>query len=493
MAINYFYDGQLKRYREQFGRIFSTIQCQAGVASDGSILYKTVPAIPASADLQAMNIIMNNSENTIQTVPMFAYYITEMNLAPERRQNPTYVRQLGVTYRDVDPLTGKMTGKVGNQYLVENYMPVPYDVTFRLDLWYTNDTNKEEIAEQIQTLFNPMIDIQTNRNMLDWSSLTVVELTGIAWNPPMYGAGGTLPTTRVVSWTFRVPIWLNPPSKVKRSNKINEIIISIGEGDEMPSNMSAEDPFSSYFNDSTSLARTVVTPGNFKIFIRRNYSDKDYYTAQLVIEKGNETDENGVPWTWPVLLQKYGKINDGDSSLLLMTNLDNLDHDTEYNPSSKDNDDSLRIIAGKIALDSTDPSILYYNIDPTTLPQAYNETISINSCIDPSKEKPLEGREKCNNMGITYMTLNTIPQGSMLWGTIYQNGYPIQNITAAVQGDILQYDGEKWIKIFDSVASKDSIAYAMNVCNGDYFTFENGQWRMTVDGEYNPGYWRLRL
>ena len=492
MALDYFWDGQIRKYKQQFGRVFSTLQYTSNYDANGNPVLSKIPCIPATADLQAMNILANNTENNIPSLPMLAYYITNINPAPERRLNPTFVREMGVTYRDIDQSTGEYKNTIGNQYLVENYMPVPYNATFRLDLWFTNDTNREEIAEQIMTYFNPMIDIQTNRNMLDWTSLTTIEFVSQNWNPFVYGTTSTT-TTRTMSWTFNVPIWINPPSKVKKSNKINEIIMSIGTGDIDEIETDSLDPFVKYFDDETLYKRSAVTPGNFSIMVRRNYQKYYSYKIKLLVDENNSTDENGIKWDWNVLLQKYGKIQDNISKLLLMTDLDNLDHDSNYNPSATDNTGHQNIIAGTISVNTSDATILEYTIDPDTVPQYYVTPYNIDRCIDPSKETPFDGiSESCNiKKGMTYLLLNTVPQGSMLWGDIYKNGIKIDSLDGAVQNDILEYDGAVWNKIFDSVENKSKLNYAISNCNGDYFTFENGWWHLTIDGRYNPGYWRI--
>ena len=488
MAIDYFYDGQLNRYRLQFGRIFSTIQAYSGIDKNGNAVQSVIPAIPASTDLQVMNILANNSENVISTLPMFAYYITEFHPSPERRQNPHYVRDINVTYREYDKLTGEYKSTVGNQYHVQNYMPVPYDVTFRLDLWYSNDQTRDEVVEQICTLFNPMIDIQTNRNLLDWSSLSVVILKDVDWNPVTYGSTMDM-TKKIITFWFTVPIWLNPPSKVKKSNIIQEIITNVNAGT------------SQSINDGdisgTSLTTSVVTPGNFSIKISRDYSKILSYQIELLVDPNNKQDELGVDWSWKVLTQRYGTITEGSSKILLLTNLDDLSHDIDYNLSADDNNSKEKIIAGTISYDDTSPLILNYDVDTSTIPQYYNDTFYIDGFIDPTKELPFENiggiTSSCNRSGFTYLILNTIPQGSKIWGDVYENGVKIGNIDAAVQNDILEYDGTRWNKIFNSITNKDGTFYGQNSCNGDPLTFSDGSWRLTIDGVYNPGYWRINL
>ena len=61
-------------------------------------------------------------------------------------------------------------------------MPVPYNLTIQMDLWSNNTDTKLQVLEQIFILFNPSIQLQSNSNPLDWTSVFEVELTDIAWS-----------------------------------------------------------------------------------------------------------------------------------------------------------------------------------------------------------------------------------------------------------------------------------------------------------------------
>ena len=50
MALDYFYDNQLRRYLLQFVRIFAGFQYQAGNDSSGNPIFRTVPATLATMD-----------------------------------------------------------------------------------------------------------------------------------------------------------------------------------------------------------------------------------------------------------------------------------------------------------------------------------------------------------------------------------------------------------------------------------------------------------
>ena len=75
-------------------------------------------------------------------------------------------------------------------------------------------------------MFNPSLEIQTTDNYVDWTSLSVVELTNISF------AANTIPTGTeteidVASMTFQMPIYISPPTKVKKLGVITHIITSI--------------------------------------------------------------------------------------------------------------------------------------------------------------------------------------------------------------------------------------------------------------------------
>src|ERR1700691_2000811 len=223
--LDYWYDAQIRRYCLQFLRIFSGFKYETGITASGDHILRTVPATLASRDKQTANIINNNTENTAHTIPQFSVFIKSIEQIDERRQDPNFIRMENITERGIDPVTNLYTNKRGLQYTVESYMPVPYDLVLTVDLWTSNENQKHQLMEQILTLFNPSIDLQTSTNSVDWTALTIVKLTG-----PIEWTSTNFPVTtdvEITSINFTLPIWINPPSKVKRSNIITEIITNI--------------------------------------------------------------------------------------------------------------------------------------------------------------------------------------------------------------------------------------------------------------------------
>ena len=107
-------------------------------------------------------------------------------------------------------------------YTVERLMPTPYTLTMQVDMWTSNTDQKLQLMEQILVLFNPAIELQANTNILDWTSLTVVELTDISWSARGVPQGIDSQID-VGSLTFTMPIWVSPPVKITQQKLIHQI------------------------------------------------------------------------------------------------------------------------------------------------------------------------------------------------------------------------------------------------------------------------------
>ena len=176
----YFYDRQIRRYIQQFIRLFGGFDVQMGVNDQKMPIYQTVPVRYGDTNRMAAHITRENSENVINTVPFISCYVTGLDMAPERRMNQQHVDKVQVYEKAIDETTGEYTGEVGNRYTVERHMPVPYNLTMNCDIWSSNTDQKLQLLEQIMVLFNPTLNIHTTDNPLDWSSLAYVEMKKFA-------------------------------------------------------------------------------------------------------------------------------------------------------------------------------------------------------------------------------------------------------------------------------------------------------------------------
>lgn len=171
--MEFFYDGQIRRYVTQFMRIFIGFKYQSG---DGS--HKTVPVMYGDMTRQVASIIRENSENKLPTVPRISCYITGLDLDRTRLADATYVSKMNIHERDYTTDRGKSeyTSNGGQAYTVERLMPTPFTLKMKADIWTSNTDQKLQLMEQILVLFNPSLEIQTTDNYIDWTSLSVVDL-----------------------------------------------------------------------------------------------------------------------------------------------------------------------------------------------------------------------------------------------------------------------------------------------------------------------------
>jgi hypothetical protein len=173
--MQHFYDGQIRRYLIQVIRLLSNFTVKY---SDGTLA--RVPVVYGDSDRQAANIVNQNSENTLSSTPKIAVYIADLDLDRNRLGDATYVGKVHVRERDIEG--NNYTSSQGTNYTVERLMPTPYNLSLKVDIWSSSTEQKLQILEQILTLFNPSLEIQSTDNYLDWTSLTVVELDDVTFS-----------------------------------------------------------------------------------------------------------------------------------------------------------------------------------------------------------------------------------------------------------------------------------------------------------------------
>ena len=180
--MEYWYSAQLRNYRLQFIRAFSGFYYKTGVNADGTEALVRVPCRYGDPSRIASMIVAGNSENKVPSVPFITCTIDNFSMNASRRQEPKFVRSVQVNERAYDATMGAYTSQRGNSYTIERHMPVPYDLTMRVDIWTNNLDIKEQLLEQILVLYNPSIDVQTSNNPIDWTVLTYIEMQDdITW------------------------------------------------------------------------------------------------------------------------------------------------------------------------------------------------------------------------------------------------------------------------------------------------------------------------
>jgi hypothetical protein len=452
MAQQYFYDKQIRRYIQQFIRLFSGFNVQMGKNDNDLPIYQQVPVRYGDINRMAAHITRENSENIINTVPFISCYVTSLDMFPERRTYQDHVDKVQVNEKKYDETTGKYVNELGNQYTIERYAPVPYMLVMNCDVWTSNTDQKLQLMEQILVLFNPTLDIRTNDSVVDWTSLSHVELTNTSWSTRSVGSSID-DIIDVATLTFNIPVYINPPAKLKQQKLIHTIISELYSLDEIDlENFKENKAF-----DPSTLKYTVVTYEDKKV----KYENGN---LQILNNQGSNLDSDGLVMEWDKVLLPFGVLRDGISQLRLRKGNDINDTDND--------------IIGRLNAHPSNANLLTVTIDNSTLPT--NTLTPIDAILDPSKNYPGDGTVPNAISGQRYMLTSEAPINTF-WTNI-----------VAHQFDIIQYNGTTWTVSFDASAVSD-IQYVTNVSSDDQLEWNSKEWVNSYEGTYNPGYWRIYL
>jgi len=445
--LDYWYDEQIKRYLLQVIRIFSNFKVRE-FTKDG-VSYNRVPARYGDASRMVANILRNNSENVINSAPFISVTIQSIQPARDRIAEPFFVDTNQIAEREYNKETNTYSSEQGNLYSTQRYMPVPYNLTINVDLWTTNTDTKLQVLEQIFVLFNPSIQLQSNSNPLDWTSVFEVELTDIAWSSRGIPAGVD-ENLDISTLTFALPIWISPPAKVKRQTIIQEIINNVHSVSDV-SELGYSQDYADFFGDIDDTFEIVTTPGDYKVQVIGS-------TATLVEQDGTEVK-------WSNIVEQLGEIR---STSLLKLNI------------SGDSDNLLNLVYGTVTKNPTNDASLIFNLDTDTLPT--NTLSNVDKIIDPRSNYPGDGTLATASNGQRYLITEEITK----------SGYTNWDIDAG-ENDIIQYNGSAWTVVFDASASASDIHYITNTFTTKQFKWTGKTWISSYEGEYNPGFWRLSL
>ena len=457
-AVPYFYDKQLRRYIQQFIRIFAGFQIAMSTDKDGNTIHQTVPVRYGDVNRMAAHIVKENSENVLNSVPFVSCYVTGLELAPQNRTYPQFEENVPVYEKKYNEETSNYENEIGNVYTIKRHQPVPYILTMQCDIWTSNTEQKLQLLEQILVLFNPTLNIHTTNNPLDWSSLSYVELISSAWSIRSI-PGGVDDIIDISSLTFEMPVLINPPAKVMRNTVIHTIIDNIDEvTDQDLDSLRAGGSYTPIFR-----SYAVVTLENFKM--KFEVDPNGDATASLRHRNTSDKDDTGGKLEWQKELLAYGEIRDGVSQIRMKQTADPGD-------TSKD-------IIGTV-YKTADPNILKVVLDTNTLP-ADTQT-AVDAIIDPQLNYPGDGTLTAATNGDRYLLTEDVPAGS---------GWAGSN---AKKNDIIEYDSStsQWNIVFDS-STVTSEQFSSNLTTKDKLKWNGTSWVNAFEGLYNPGYWRIYL
>jgi hypothetical protein len=481
--MQFFYDGQIRRYITQIVRLMSNFKFKDG---DGTL--RTIPVMYGDITRQVGHIIRDNSENKIMSAPRMGVYITNLELDRNRLADATYISKVHIRERAYDENNNEYINTQGKNHTVERLMPTPYTLSVAVDLWSTNTDQKLQIMEQVLMLFNPSLEIQTTDNYVDWTSLSVVEIANINFSSrtiPM----GTDSEIDVATLNFTTPIYISPPTKVKKLGVVTQIIASIYNektgnidlGQSMPE-------LQAYSDDYSKSVKSTVTKdaqGNIDTSVTTK-QDADSVLATtaiqydiLVMNNIAQIIDKGIAGqvSWKGLIESLpGSYNAGLSKLLL------------------NRQDINQRVGGTFAINELNETQLIINWDEDTIP---TDTVfagatsrgTVDYIIDPTKFNP----STVKNTGTRFLLLADIIDTS-------SNDPSAQawDGSTAGENDIIEWNGSEWTVLFDASAntiSSDNFStkFITNLNTGIQYKWTGEQWLLSFEGEYRKGTWQIQL
>jgi len=466
--MQFFYDGQIRRYLLQIIRLFSNFTVKY---SDGTL--RRVPVTYGDADRQAASVVNQNSENTLASAPKIAVYITDLDLDRTRLGDHSFVSKVHIRERDVE--NGNYTGTQGANYTIERLMPTPFIMSVKVDIWSTSTEQKLQLLEQILTFFNPSLEIQSTDNYLDWTSLTVVELEDVTFTSRTVPQGTNI-SIDIATITLKTPIYLTPPAKVKKLGIVTNIISNVfNSGEELESGYIEGlgiDTNVGQKRFTEFLGSTKVNAGNFSVVV----SGSD-------IRLTNPSASSGYI-SWTVLLDMYpGEYQAGLSKIFLYQ------------------EDGTEVV-GYITINPVtgDETVMTANWDVDTYPT--NDAISgpsraaaswgtFDAVIDPLNVGP-NGSGLSPVAGTRYLIIEDIghvdnSDGADAWKN--SNGTDF----VARANDIIEWDGTTWHIIFAAQDNSENLIYQTNIYTLVQYKWNGVSWVKSFEGEYPRGEWRLEL
>lgn len=496
--MDHFYDGQIRRYVTQFMRCFIGFKYKTSGENPEE---RHVPVMYGDLTRQAASIIKENSENKLLTVPKIACYISALEMDQARQGDYSFVGKLNLRERAYDiNANGDKVFKdyQGAGYTIERLMPVPYKLRLKADIWTSSTDQKLQLLEQILVMFTPSLEIQTTDNYVDWTSLSIVLLTGVNWSSRTIPQG-TESDIDIASLEFETPIYLSAPAKVKKLGIIKNLVMNIfsetGQVLDLE-NLIYEDT-GNQGNSSSATSTERNQKGSFKVLLLKNpttgmYDCSILDATQAIISLNLDPPSKvyAAKIDWLRILELYGGYTETSKVYFLQPN--------GYE------------IVGTFVINEADPSFLVVDIDPDTIPT--NTLDSITAIIDPYKFNPVKKFGSKSNIptGTRYLMLDDVNTSANVGQFLESNKWTNDNSSMnAYDGPnawkdindndliikantIIEWNGTTWIKSFDPETTT-STEYVSNLTTGIQYKWDGEQWLKSFEGEYGEGYWRFDL
>jgi hypothetical protein len=553
--MQYFYDGQIRRYLTQIVRAFSNFSYQDG---DGDV--RTVPVMYGDITRQVASIIRDNSENKLPSAPRMGVYITGLQMDRARLSDSSYVSKINLKDRTFDATTNTYDTSQAKGYTVERLHPTPYTLSVNIDVWSTSTDQKLQILEQIFMLFNPDLEFQTTDNYIDWTSLSVLQLENINFSSRTIPSG-TETEIDVATLGFVAPIYISPPVKVKKLGVITDIITSVFNNEQGTINLEGFNPPTdgkawsangvtvlpdgTVVNENGVTISSTVSSGNGRLDLTNpiisSYRNFDITVqngiAKLVLNKKLRLGE--INWLNVLEAEAPAKYQNGISQVKLYraelgtpivgtftVGTDKIDMLISYDVDTLPSD---TIIEGPVRQNgSIDYVINPITWNPTSIKVPGTRAL-LTGPIGGKVERKFTQTEKTTR-------IDTDVDYTIIYShQVFVDGVPVattarniddkyvidfavaQDIDSSIRyelylnedgadawkntdttdfvadaNDIVEWDGNNWHVVFDA-SENSALTYVTNLNTNQQLYWNNYYWQASIDGYYPRGTWELVL
>jgi len=482
--MQFFYDGQIRKYITQLVRLMSGFSVQ-----DGNGNLKSVPVTYGDLTRQVANIMKDNSENKLPTVPRMAVYVTNIEMDRSRTGDASFVDKVNIRERAFDEDNNEYLNTQGKNYTVERLYPAPYTLSLNVDVWASNTEQKLQILEQILVLFRPSLELQTTDNYIDWTSLTVLHMTDVRWSNRTIPVGVDTEID-IATMSFETPIYITPPAKVKKLGVITSVIANMWDEEKGTIDLGISTPELTAYSEDLPPVETVNqgegnqldtitridTNTGVRATIPTSYRNYGIYVVGQEVQLV-DSDDNVGTILWQKVIDSYPGTYQADISEIRLR--------TETG-----------FIVGTITLNPFDDYKLNVNWDTDTLPTGDviqgpardpNSWTSFDKVVDPQEYNPTADKVP----GLRLLILDDIGDVSNTDGPdAWKNNNGTDFVANA--NDLIEWDGASWHIVLDHSDSTNGINQK-NLNTNIIYKWTGEEWLQAFEGYYPVGTWDVYL
>jgi hypothetical protein len=220
--------------------------------------------------------------------------------------------------------------------------------------------------------------------------------------------------------------------------------------------------------------RQKFTPYGYQVLLIDNKLQA--LRQQQVIDESNASlappDSPDSNLLWQSVINMYGTLRPGISYITL------------EQPDGTD-------VTGTVAYDPTDDRFLLFTVNAGTVPP--NTVGPIDAVIDPIASGP--------GAGLAVATLGQRYLFTQATGSYNNPGLTNPDSWSGTDGqplvahanDIVEYDGDRWVVVFDSTSSPANMQYVTNITTELQYRWTGSAWVKSYQGLYPGGQWTLVL